>query len=191
MNIVLGEPEKAEAEKVDVAKMTEQECANYCSKRVMDGNAALTKTTVGYMEFGEILEELLGPAEINDDDVDRKRLWKYHVKNFQTKAEFIKEAFRISISMADHIRRVTKKYKPYIGNRFVPFSRLLNALPYVNDNNVVEVIACASEHLADDWKKDLKDLKKIEIIECLHEKTERWERCLNPDCGKWLGKVKD
>jgi hypothetical protein len=156
--------------------------AEKCNHFVREGKQALYEATSGYMRFGLILEKLIGKGGV----------WRSYAKGFDNRSEFVRDAFKLSLSMCDHIRRVTKTFSPYIKDKTIPFYRLLNALPLIKNKkvDVSEIIECASSLEPVAWDTQIKAWKgKPDRDLCAHEKTELWERCANPDCGKWLRKL--
>lgn len=153
-----------------------------CDYLIKEGNNALAQTTMGYMKFGFILERLIGKGGS----------WKSYAKGINNKSEFVRDAFKLSLSMCSHIRRVTKTFAPYIGEKTIPFYRLLNAAPLVKADKVEvgEAIEQASSLEPVAWDTQVKVWRgKPDRDLCEHLNSETWERCSNPDCGKWLRKL--
>ena len=164
--------------RINTKDLTPTEKADLVFRLVEEGKQAVKTTTQGYMRLGEILELLLG----------KDALWKHYASHIQNKNEFIKEAFNFSVGMADHVRRVTRMFSNHIGDRTIPFYRLLEAKTVVTDENVVEILDKAENLSHSDWQNEVKVLKGgLDSNECSHENSETWERCQK--CQKWLRKI--
>ena len=166
--------------RINTTDLKESEKAELCFKLVEEGKYAVRTTTQGYMRLGEILDILLGKGS----------LWKHYASHIQTKNEFIKDAFNFSVGMASHIMRTTKVFREHIGERTIPFYRLLEAKPIATDENIEDILDKAESLSHADWENEVKIMKGgMDNNDCPHEDTETWERCKNPRCQKWLRKI--
>lgn len=175
----MTEPEPKLIYKTNIEKLTNDERNLMCFRLIQEGRLEIKNTTQSYMKFGQILDHLLA-----------KGLWKHYRQGIASRSEFVKEAFNISVSMCEHIRRISRTFRDVIGDRTIPFYRLLEAKTIVNDSNVAEVLDKAENLSHTDWETEIKVWKgKPDRDLCAHLEVELWQRCKNPLCGKWLRKV--
>lgn len=160
--------------KIDINNLTSDEKSSVCFALIQEGKAALKNTTLGYIRLGEVLEMLLGKGG----------LWKHYSSSVQTKDDFVKDAFCIGLSMADHVRRITRTFKEHIGERTIPFYKLLDARPYVTSENIEEVLDKAETLSPSDWKNEIHILKGKSDRDLCEHIYEVWNRC--KICGYWM-----
>lgn len=167
--------------RADIKDMTLTEKQDFTFKLVAEGQKATITTIQGYFRLGKVLDLLLG----------KDKLWKHYASHIESESQFVEDAFHIKLSMASHVRRVSKTFADRVGDRAIPFNRLLEALPIVNEENVDTIIEDAECLPRKDWENSIAEAKgKMPSDVCLHEKTEVWERCaVKGGCGRWLRKL--
>lgn len=161
-----------------------KERADQCYNLVTELKAQIKSVTQNYMRIGDILD-LAFTSKIYrhydsvtmDKGSDDRKTWAY----------FISQTCPFGVSMADHIRRVSREFKGSIGNRDVPFNRLLEMLPVVNDENRQKLLDKAADENTtfESFRNDIRKIKgKVATDECKHEILENWSRCKT--CSKWF-----
>ena len=96
----------------------------------------------------------------------------------------MEDAFHIKLSMAGHIRRVSKTFADRVGDRAIPFNRLLEALPVVNDENVDTIIEDAECLPRKAWEDQIRSAKgKITTDACDHAEVDLYAKCRR--CSHW------
>jgi len=140
-------------------------------KLVTEMKKAVLDTTNGYLKTGDILERLFN-----------SKLYKY--SGFDTWEDFVTDVCGMSVSGADHIRRVTRTFGITIEKQ-VNFSRLLEMVPIVNDDNMEVLLEKAGREDSRTWKNTMGlERGRPDQDKCLHEN--QITRILCKDCGKWL-----
>lgn len=117
-----------------IKTLNKVEKTRLCYKKVQDLKNAVRDATNSYMRIGEILEFFFNT-----------KLYKYHASGIKTWEEFVKEVCPFKVAQADHHRRVYRKFSDYIGDRNVPFNRLLEILPIANKNNMENLLDHAAK----------------------------------------------
>ena len=158
--------------------------SDLCFNLVKELKEKISSVTQNYMRIGDILE-LAFVSKIyrhydsvtRDKNQDDRKTWAY----------FVSQTCPFGVSMADHIRRVSREFKGAIGDREVPFNRLLEMLPVVNDTNRTELLDKAADKTTtfESFRNDIRKIKgQVTTDGCAHENREPWERCT--DCFKFL-----
>lgn len=155
-----------------------------CFNLVAELKSVLKNATMNYLRAGDILELAFDSKIYKHFDSYTK---KVGVSEGKTWSYFISQTCPFGVAMADHIRRVSREFKNYIGDRNVPFDRLLEMLPVVNDENRIELLdkACDPTTTHKSFHDDIRKLKgKRTTDDCEHTNTQQWKKCR--DCGAWL-----
>ena len=163
---------------------TEQDLAEQCYNLVAELKQKISSVTQNYMRIGDILE-LAFISKIYrhydsvtmDKNQDDRKTWAY----------FVSQACPFGVSMADHIRRVSREFKDSIGNREIPFNRLLEMLPVVNDTNRQELLDKAADETTtfESFRNDIRKIKgQVTTDGCEHLEQDNWSRCKT--CGKFF-----
>ena len=155
--------------RLDVKDLTEPEIY---FELVKEMKRAILETTNGYMKVGEILEQMF---ETN--------LYKF--SGFDTWEDFVTDVCRMSVSGADHTRRVYRKFNGLLGDKDIPFTRLLEIVPIANDSNTEDLLFKAQNDDGRTWKNTIGIEKgRPDQDECPHSR--QITKTLCKDCGRWL-----
>lgn len=138
---------------------------------VQEMKRAILTTTNGYLKTGDILERLF-----------TSKLYKY--SGFDKWEDFVTDVCGMSVSSADHARRVTRTFGVTL-DRQVNFTRLLEMVPIVNDDNIEVLLEKAEREDSRTWKNSIGIEKgKPDWEDCPHKNTVQKTLC--KDCGRWL-----
>ena len=138
---------------------------------VQDMKQAILSTTNGYLKTGDILERLF-----------TSKLWKF--SGFSTWEDFIVAETGMSVSLADHMRRVTRTFGVTL-DRQVNFTRLLEMIPIVNDDNMEVLLEKAEREDSRTWKNTVGIEKgKPDMDDCPHTEQRKMSQCMK--CLKWF-----
>ncbi len=168
--------------RLDVNDLTEPERVDLCFKAVKTLELAVTRIDQMWRETAKLLRF-----------IKTNKLYKHYSSDVSTWQQFIRSVnLGFDVGEADHYCRVSEAFEEYLEDRTIKITRLLAILPVVTPENREELLdACAQLPLAA-FRNHIGILKGRDDQDvCGHEKTELWERCKNPKCGKWLKKLKD
>jgi len=126
---------------------------------VQEMKQAVLETTNGYMKVGEILEIMF-----------QSKLYRY--SGFERWIDFINDTCKMSVSGADHARRLYRKFNGLLEGKDIPYTRLLEMAPIANEENMESLLEKAQNYPARGWKDVILEMKgELPSEECLHETT--------------------
>lgn len=162
------------ADNLDIGKMTDSEKTELMFHMISQLKEAVKSTTNGYMKTGAILSMIFD-----------NKLYKNFSYDVETWEQFVSEVCPFKIATADNLRRIYKTYIEHIGDRVIPFTRLLEALPIVTKNNINTILDDAEVLPRKGWSDQIRSAKnKIPTDECSHSSVTMYSKCNL--CGMWL-----
>lgn len=162
---------------LDIKDMTDNDKAEFVFLMVNELKESIKTTTNGYMKTGAILSIIF-----------EEKLYQNYSSDVKTWEEFVAQTCPFKMAMADHLRRIYKTYKDYIGNRSIPITRLVEALPIVNESNMDIILNDAELLPRKAWTDQLRSVKKkTPTDECTHpqEFIQVWNWCTK--CNSRIG----
>lgn len=146
---------------LNISEMTEKERTDLVFKATAELKEAIKATTNGYMMTGALLHMIF-----------ENKLYRNHSSDVKTWQQFVADVCPFKVAMADHLRRVYCTFKDSIGDRVIPFNRLLEALPITTDDNIETVLEDAEALPRRGWEDSIRVAKgQVPSDICEHEKT--------------------
>ena len=161
--------------RVDLTGASKDERAEVCFKAVKVLDTAIGQISLMYREVGRLLEY-----------IHKEKLYKDYSSDVKTWSQFIRSVnLGFGVSQADHLRRISRTFEPYLDGRNVKFTRLLDILPVATKENIPDLLDAAEQLPASGWNDAVRELKgQVTTDECEHDECSLFKKCKK--CGMWL-----